>query len=109
MEINGNTESINKNGKNSATQRYSRDEAADYCGVSVVTIDRALAGEKLGCYRIGRRIVFSKQHLDEFLSRNECKARVYGKNKKKPEWFLDGKNKKKPEWFLDEQELALDK
>jgi excisionase family DNA binding protein len=90
MEIGGNTESINKSGSCSLKQRYSRVEAAYYLGVSVITIDRALAGEKVGCYRIGRRIVFSQQHLDEFLSRNECKARVYGKNKKKTEWFSDG-------------------
>ncbi len=96
MEIGGNTESINKSGSSNSKQRYSRVEAAYYLGVSVITIDRALAGEKVGCYRIGRRIVFSKQHLDEFLSRNECKARV------------KGKNKKKIEWFSDERELALD-
>ncbi len=90
MEIGGNTESINKSGSSSAKQVFSRDEAAYYLGVSVISIDRALAGEKVGCYRIGRRIVFSKQHLDEFLSRNECKARVKGKNKRKTEWFSDG-------------------
>lgn len=90
MEIGGNTESINTSGSSSAKQRYSRVEAAYYLGVSVITIDRALVGKKLGCYRIGRRVVFSQHHLDEFLSRNECKARVYGKNKKKTEWFSDG-------------------
>ncbi|MEJ7862548.1 MAG: helix-turn-helix domain-containing protein [Pyrinomonadaceae bacterium] len=90
MENNGQAESINKSGISNPKQCFSRLEAAYYLGVSVITIDRALAGEKVGCYRIGRRIVFSKQHLDEFLSRNECKARVYGKNKKKIEWFSDG-------------------
>jgi excisionase family DNA binding protein len=68
MENNGQAESIKKSGTNSAKQCFSRLEAAYYLGVSVITIDRAVAGEKVGCYRIGRRIVFSKQHLDEFLS-----------------------------------------
>ncbi len=90
MENNGQAESIKKRGSSSLKQCFSRSEAAYYLGVSVITIDRALAGEKVGCYRIGRRIVFSKQHLDEFLSRNECKARVKGKNKRKTEWFSDG-------------------
>ncbi len=90
MENNGQAESTKKSGTSSVKQCFSRLEAAYYLGVSVITIDRAVAGQKVGCYRIGRRIVFSKQHLDEFLSRNECKARVNGKNRKKIEWFSDG-------------------
>lgn len=90
MENNEQAESIKKSGTSSAKQCFSRLEAAYYLGVSVITIDRAVARQKVGCYRIGRRIVFSKQHLDEFLSRNECKARVKGKNKRKTEWFSDG-------------------
>ncbi len=76
-------------------QRFNRVEAADYCGVSVITIDRALAMRKVGCYRIGRRIVFSQNHLEDFLLSNEHKAKNHGKNKKKTEWFSD------------DQELAL--
>lgn len=57
-------------------QRFDRRDAADYCGVSVVTIDRALAGKKVSCFRIGRRVVFSKTHLDDFLSRNEYQAKA---------------------------------
>lgn len=56
-------------------ERYGRKEAADYCGVSVVTIDRALSKKKISHFRIGRRVVFDKRHLDEFLNNNECKAR----------------------------------
>jgi excisionase family DNA binding protein len=78
-------------------QKFDRCEAADYCGVSIVTIDRALAGRKISCFRIGRRVVFSITHLDEFLARNECKAKFYTRTKGKSEW-------------LDEnQELALSK
>ncbi len=90
MENNGQAESNKKSGSSGVKQCFSRLEAAYYLGVSVITIDRALAGEKVGCYRIGRRIVFSQQHLDEFLSRNECKAKVKGKSRRKTDWFSDG-------------------
>jgi len=86
MEIGENTE-IDKNGSRPAKQRFDRREAADYCGISVVSIDRALANRKISCFRIGRRVIFSLAHLDEFLSRNECKAKIYTKNKGKTEWF----------------------
>ncbi len=56
-------------------QRFDRCEAADYCGVSTVTIDRALSKRTISCFRIGRRVIFSKQHLDDFLSKNEVKAK----------------------------------
>ncbi len=56
-------------------ERFDRKSAADYCGVSVITIDRALSKNKISHFRIGRRVVFDKRHLDEFLNSNECKAR----------------------------------
>jgi excisionase family DNA binding protein len=56
-------------------ERFDRKEAANYCGVSVVTIDRALAGKKISHFRIGRRVIFDRTHLDEFLNKNEYKAR----------------------------------
>jgi excisionase family DNA binding protein len=56
-------------------QRFDRLAAADYLGVSVITVDRALAKKRISCYRVGRRVIFDKRHLDEFLNRNECKAR----------------------------------
>ncbi len=97
MENNGQAESTKKSGSSSVKQCFSRSEAAYYLGVSVITIDRAVGGRKLACYRIGRRIVFSQTHLDEFLMNNEHKAKDYGKNKKKIGWFSDN------------QELALAK
>jgi excisionase family DNA binding protein len=57
-------------------QRFSRLESAEYLGVSVVTIDRALASGKLSCFRIGRRVIFDKKHLDEYLARNEYRATI---------------------------------
>jgi excisionase family DNA binding protein len=61
---------------NYGEQRFSREESAIYLGVSVITVDRAKANGKLGFFRIGRRVVFGRNHLDEFLGRNEYKARI---------------------------------
>ncbi len=97
MENKEQAESTNKSGTSNAKQCFSRSEAASCIGVSVITLDRAVAGKKLACYRIGRRIIFSQTHLDDFLSSNEHKAKNHGKNKKKIEWFSD------------DQELALAK
>ncbi len=56
-------------------EKFDRKSAANYCGVSVITIDRALSKNKISHFRIGRRVIFDKRHLDEFLNSNECKAR----------------------------------
>jgi len=57
------------------TKRFNRHQAAGYCGVSVITIDRALAKEKISHFRVGRRIIFDKSHLDSFLASCEQKAK----------------------------------
>ena len=57
------------------TGRFNRIQAANYCGVSVITIDRALANEKISHFRIGRRVIFDKSHLDNFLASCEQKAK----------------------------------
>lgn len=59
------------------TVRYTRKEAAAYCGVSVITIDRALARKEIAHFRIGKRVVFDRRHLDEFLANNECRPRRF--------------------------------
>ena len=74
-------ELIGDGGLNFNNHRFDREEAAKYCGISVVTIDRALAKAKIVCYRIGRRVIFSKTHLDEFLARNEVKAKEFFKRR----------------------------
>ena len=56
-------------------KRFNRKQAANYLCVSVITLDRALNKKKLACYRIGRRVLFSKNHLDEFLKKNEVSAK----------------------------------
>lgn len=62
-----------------ANQRFTRIEAAQYLRVSVVSVDRAIAKRKISFFRLGRRIVFAKQHLDDFLNRNEVTAVIRGR------------------------------
>lgn len=57
-------------------QRFSRKEASENLGISVITLDRAVANGKISCFRIGRRVIFDKKHLDEYLGRNEYRARI---------------------------------
>jgi excisionase family DNA binding protein len=61
------TEKVSKRSR----QNRSRKEAAEYIGVCVLTIDRALRAGAIDHYRIGRRVLFSEAHLDSFLSRHE--------------------------------------
>jgi excisionase family DNA binding protein len=61
-------------------QRYNRKESAEYLGVSVVTVDRAIASRKISFFRLGRRVVFDKRHLDEYLERHEYRAKVKERN-----------------------------
>lgn len=56
-------------------QTFDRKEAALRLGLSVATIDRELAREKITHVRSGRRILFTQAHLDEYIKRNEHKAK----------------------------------
>ena len=51
-----------------------RKEAAQFLGVSLITLDRAIAAKTISCFRVGRRVLFSREHLAQFLQKNECKA-----------------------------------
>jgi excisionase family DNA binding protein len=61
--------------KSDQTQAFDRKEAARRLGLSVVTIDRELARGKMTHVRVGRRILFTQAHLDEYIKRNERKAK----------------------------------
>jgi excisionase family DNA binding protein len=56
-------------------ERFNRRTASQYLGISLVTLDRALAKRKISHFRVGRRVVFARQHLDDFLKASEVKAR----------------------------------
>ncbi len=50
--------------------------AAEYLGVCVMTVDRAIRDGEIDHYRIGRRVLFDRdKHLDVFLEKNERKAK----------------------------------
>lgn len=54
---------------------FSRREAANFLGISIVTLDRLVAAKRLAHFRIGSRIIFSRLHLDSFLKLCERPAR----------------------------------
>jgi excisionase family DNA binding protein len=54
----------------------SRKAAAEYIGVCILTIDRALRAGEIDHYRIGRRVLFSEDHLNNFLLKHQKNARA---------------------------------
>ncbi len=54
---------------------YSRKEAAEYLGVGLATIDRAIASREIAVSRLRGRVLFQKEHLEEYLNRNVCAAK----------------------------------
>jgi len=59
-----------KESENNNTLTFGRIEAARRLGVSVVTVDRELARERLPHFRIGRRVLFTAELLETYISRN---------------------------------------
>lgn len=57
-------------------KRFHRNDGAQYIGVSLATFDRALANGEIRHFRIGRRLVFTQEHLDEYLRSKEEKPHV---------------------------------
>lgn len=53
---------------------FNRREAARRLGVSVVTVDRELARGNIAYFRSGRRVLFTKSHLNDYIKRNERKV-----------------------------------
>lgn len=47
-----------------------RRAAARFLGVSVVTLDREVARGRISHFRIGRRVLFSQEFLEDFLREN---------------------------------------
>jgi excisionase family DNA binding protein len=49
---------------------FGRKEAARRLGVSVVTVDRELGKKRMPHYRIGRRVLFTQELLDQYIDQN---------------------------------------
>lgn len=59
---------------------FNRQEAALRLGVSVITIDRELAKNRLPHFRIGRRVLFTQELLEQYIEQN-TKNSVNRKNR----------------------------
>ena len=53
-----------------------KSEAAKYCRLSTESLDRYRKSGDLGYVQFSRRLVFTKQQLDEFLARFTVKAKA---------------------------------
>ncbi len=49
---------------------FDRKEAAQKLGVSVVTLDRELAKNKMPHFRVGRRVLFTQELLERYIEQN---------------------------------------
>ena len=49
---------------------FSRKTAAIYLGVSLATVDRAIANGEISVSRLRGRVLFQQAHLEEYLNRN---------------------------------------
>ncbi|MBM3446101.1 MAG: helix-turn-helix domain-containing protein [Bacteroidetes bacterium] len=64
---------------------YSKQELSKELGISIRTIDNWLASGLISYTKIGRRVIFSKDDVDEFLARNKRDA-----------YYFDDENNLKP-------------
>lgn len=60
---------------------FDRKEAAQKLGVSVVTVDREIARKRIPHFRVGRRVLFTDSHLQEYIESNTSLVRTKGKSK----------------------------
>ncbi len=49
---------------------FDRKEAAQKLGISVVTLDRELARNNMPHFRIGRRVLFTRELLEKYIEQN---------------------------------------
>jgi excisionase family DNA binding protein len=49
---------------------FDRKEAAEKLGISLITLDRELARKRIPHLRIGRRVLFTEGHLEQYIERN---------------------------------------
>jgi len=54
---------------------HSVKEAERITGLGRTTLWKAIRAGKLGCFKVGRRVLFSSEHLQEFLKAHEQQIR----------------------------------
>jgi excisionase family DNA binding protein len=57
-----------------AKKVYTSAEACDFLRVSRPTLSRLVQSKKIGHFRVGVKLLFSREHLDQFLAQSEVKA-----------------------------------
>lgn len=55
-------------------QYYSKVELSEELGVSIRTVDNWIASGLISYSKIGRRVIFSRSDIDDFMQRNKCEA-----------------------------------
>ena len=56
---------------------YTVKEACAIIGISRTTLWKAVRTGRLGCYRIGRRVMFSEEHMTGYLKLHEKSGRSH--------------------------------
>ncbi len=56
-------------------EKFRQKEAAQLLGISLSKLSRLTSAKKIGCYRLSSGVVlYSNQHLQDFLSKSEQKV-----------------------------------
>lgn len=55
---------------------YTKREAASMLNCSEITVHRLIKSKRLGCFRVASKVLISREHLDDYLQRNERKPKA---------------------------------
>jgi len=47
---------------------YNKDEVSNIIGISKPTLDRWVRSNKMGSYKVGRRVLFTEDNIKEFMN-----------------------------------------
>jgi excisionase family DNA binding protein len=61
--------------ENKSEQMHTKREAAVLLHCSEITVHRAIKEKRLGCYRIGSKVLVGQSHIEQFLKRCERKPK----------------------------------
>ncbi len=61
--------------ENNSQTVFERKHAAEKLRISLVTLDRMLNKKRIAYFRVGRRVLFTQTHIDEYIERNTTKAK----------------------------------
>ena len=67
--------SVRTSAENQAFKLLSEPEASSVLGISKITLQRKRKDGSISFYRVGSRVLYSPNHLQEYLAKCEQKAR----------------------------------